>query len=136
MQPVVAVNRFSTDSDAEIAMVKAAAMEAGAFAAVEANHWAQGGLGAVDLARAVVDACAAAKTAAATGAGGFRFLYPLELGLKEKIAAIAHGIYGAASVEYLPEAEERLAFYTALGALPLFYEGGGKISGHRRAPIL
>ena len=115
VQPVVAVNRFSTDSDAEIALVKAAALEAGAFAAVEANHWALGGAGAVDLARAVVDACAAAKTAAASGLGGFRFLYPLELGLKEKIAAIASSIYGAAAVEYLPEAEERLAFYTTLG---------------------
>lgn len=116
VQPVVAVNRFSTDTEAEVALVKAAALEAGAFAAVEANHWALGGAGAVDLARAVVDACAAAKAAAASGAGGFRFLYPIEMGLKDKIAAIALGIYGAAGVEYSPEAEERLAFYTALGA--------------------
>lgn len=116
VQPVVAINRFSTDTDAEIAVMKAAALEAGAVAAVEANHWALGGKGAVELAQAVVDACAASRAAAASGAGsGFRFLYPLELPLKEKIATIATSIYGAAGVEFSEEAEKKLAAYTAQG---------------------
>ena len=110
--PVVAVNRFATDSDAEIAMVRAAALEAGAVAAVECNHWALGGAGAVDLARAVMDACAAAR---APGAAPFRFLYPLELPIKAKIETIATQIYGAASVTYSEEAEKKIAAYAAAG---------------------
>jgi formyltetrahydrofolate synthetase len=56
---VVAVNKFKTDTDAEIEAVKQASMEAGAFDAVLANHWAEGGLGAKELALAVVRACEA-----------------------------------------------------------------------------
>ena len=99
VKPVVAVNRFSTDTDAEIAIVVKAAEAAGAFAAVEANHWAKGGEGAVDLARAVERACAASRAeAAASTASAFRFLYPLESSIKEKIETVAKQIYGAAEV--------------------------------------
>ena len=95
----MAVNRFATDSDAEIEMVRQAALEAGAFAAVEANHWALGGAGAVELARSVVDACAAArKEAAAGGASTFKYLYPLTAPIKDKIERVAKEIYGAAAV--------------------------------------
>jgi formyltetrahydrofolate synthetase len=73
-QPVVAINRFATDTDAEIALVKAAALEAGAVAAVEANHWAKGGAGAVDLARSVMEACALARAHAESSTSSFRFL--------------------------------------------------------------
>jgi len=118
VQPVVAVNRFATDSDAEIAVVREAALAAGAVAAVEANHWAAGGAGAVDLARAVMDACALARSqadAGSSGGGGFRFLYPLDLPVQAKIGRIAAEIYGAAAVTFSPEAEAKIATYTALG---------------------
>ncbi len=98
VQPVVAVNRFASDTDAEIAIVKAAALEAGAYAAVEANHWALGGAGAVDLANAVIEACAEARTQAAAGTSSFKYIYPLSAGIKEKIETVAKEIYGAAEV--------------------------------------
>lgn len=114
---VVAVNRFATDADSEIAMVVRAATEAGAVA-VEANHWALGGAGAVDLARAVVTACAEARAA---GPESFKFLYPLEASPKAKIEAICTGIYGAAAVRYSEKAEAKLASYVAAGygSLPI-----------------
>jgi methylenetetrahydrofolate dehydrogenase (NADP+)/methenyltetrahydrofolate cyclohydrolase/formyltetrahydrofolate synthetase len=104
---VVAVNRFSSDTPAEIALVRKAAVEAGAEDAVMADHWAAGGAGAVDLARAVMAACD--KPAA------FRFLYPLEWDIKKKIETIAVEMYGAASVDYEPAAEAKIALYTRLG---------------------
>ena len=64
VKPVVAVNRFVTDSDKEIEMVRKMALEAGAADAVMSNHWAKGGAGAVNLGRAVVKACESARSAA------------------------------------------------------------------------
>lgn len=113
VQPVVAVNRFSSDTDAEIALVRELAMQAGALAAVEANHWAKGGAGAAELARAVEKACTASR--AGSGDSGFKFLYPLDTPIKVKIETIAKSIYGAAGVEYTPEAEQRIAAYTEAG---------------------
>jgi formyltetrahydrofolate synthetase len=104
---VVAVNRFSRDTDAELEMVVRAALEAGAAEAVVADHWARGGAGAVDLARAVIAACA--RPAA------FRFLYPLDWDIKAKIERIAVDIYGADGVDYTPQAEAKIALYTHLG---------------------
>jgi len=64
---------FSTDTDAELEMVRTLSLAAGATAAVVANHWAEGGAGAADLGRAVIDACAAARAAAeADAATGFK----------------------------------------------------------------
>ncbi len=60
---VVAINRFSTDTDAELELVKQLCLKEGAFAAVVANHWAKGGAGAADLGNAVVEACAASRAA-------------------------------------------------------------------------
>lgn len=60
---VVAINRFSTDTEAELNLVRDLSLENGAFAAVVANHWAEGGKGAVDLANAVSEACAASRAA-------------------------------------------------------------------------
>lgn len=105
MCPVVAINRFSTDTPAELDLVRDLCLEAGAFAAVVANHWAEGGAGATDLGRAVIEACAASRAQGSP----FRFLYPLELSLKEKIEVICKEMYGADGVEYTPLAEERLA---------------------------
>jgi formate--tetrahydrofolate ligase len=104
---VVAINAFPSDTEAEWQMIQDAALQAGAAAAVPATHFAEGGEGAKDLAQALVKA-----TEQPTD---FRFLYPLELSLKEKIRTIAAECYGAADVEYTPEAESKLQAYTDLG---------------------
>lgn len=105
---VVAVNQFYTDTPAELDLVrKIAVEEGGAVDAVISNHWALGGKGSVDLARAVVSA--------AEQSSDFKFLYPLDWTIKQKIETIAKEIYGADGVEYSPEAEERIAEYTRLG---------------------
>jgi len=105
---VVAVNRFLTDSPAELELIRKAAIEeGGAEDAVICDHWEKGGEGAVDLAHAVVKA--------AEQPANFKFLYPLEWTIKQKIEIIAKEVYGADGVDYLPEAEERIADYTRLG---------------------
>jgi formyltetrahydrofolate synthetase len=104
---VVAVNRFSSDTEAEIALVRRAALEAGAEDAVMSDHWTEGGAGAVALARAVI--------AASGKPSAFRFLYPLEWDIKKKIETIAVEMYGAAGVDYKPAAEAKIALYTRLG---------------------
>jgi formyltetrahydrofolate synthetase len=109
--PVVAINRFSTDTQKELDLVAELSMEAGAYAAVVANHWAEGGKGATDLGLAVIDACNVARAQGST----FKFLYPLEMGLKDKIATVCKEMYGADGVEFSPEAEKRIESYTAQG---------------------
>ncbi len=104
---VVAINAFPTDSPAEWALVREAALRAGAFDAVVAHHWAEGGAGAEDLAKAVMQA--------AEEPSDFHFLYDVELPIKEKIEILAREIYGADGVDYSPEAEEKIALYTSLG---------------------
>ena len=105
---VVAVNQFFTDTQAELELVKKMAVEeGGAMDAVISNHWGLGGKGAVSLAEAVVKA--AEKTS------DFKFLYPLNSSIKQKIETIAKEIYGAEGVEYSAEAEERITEYTRLG---------------------
>ena len=104
---VVAVNEFVTDTAAETALVRRIARKAGAQDAVVSSHWADGGKGSVKLARAVVKACALPAE--------FKFLYPLDISIKAKIETIARDMYGAAGVEYLPAAEEKIALYTRLG---------------------
>jgi methylenetetrahydrofolate dehydrogenase (NADP+)/methenyltetrahydrofolate cyclohydrolase/formyltetrahydrofolate synthetase/formate--tetrahydrofolate ligase len=110
---VVAVNRFPTDTDAEIELVRKAAEGFGAEAAVESTVWANGGKGGAKLAEAVVQACEKPSN--------FRFLYPLEIPIKEKIETIATKVYGADGVDYSPEAEAKINLYTKLGydKLPL-----------------
>ena len=104
---VVAVNRFSGDTDAEVELVRRVAIEAGAEDAVRSNHWAEGGAGAVDLGKAVIAACR--KPA------HFRFLYPLDVSIKQKIETIVREMYGGAGVEYSPEAEQKIELYTRNG---------------------
>ncbi len=104
---VVAVNRFATDTEAEIETVRKSAVGAGAEDAVMADHWAEGGAGAVALAEAVMAACQKPTD--------FKFLYPLEWDIKKKIETIATRIYGADGVDYSPEAEAKVALYTRLG---------------------
>jgi len=107
IEVVVAVNRFKTDTTAEIDLVRKLAVQAGAHDALLSNHWAQGGAGAVDLGKAVVSAC--------EKKGNFQFLYPLEMSIKQKIETIVKEIYGGAGVEYSPEAEKKIALYNRLG---------------------
>ena len=111
VKPVVAINRFSTDTEAELELVRQLSLEAGAYAAVVANHWAEGGAGAVKLGEAVMEACAAARAEGSQ----FKVLYPSELSLKEKIEKICKDIYGADGVEYTELAETRLKTYTEAG---------------------
>ncbi|MBI3948119.1 MAG: formate--tetrahydrofolate ligase [Armatimonadetes bacterium] len=104
---VVAVNRFTTDTEREIEFVARKAKEAGAFGAALSEGWAKGGAGAEDLAKMVQQAC--------QGESQFRFLYPLDIPIKQKIETIATKVYGADGVDYLPQAEKQIALYTGLG---------------------
>lgn len=104
---VVGINRFTDDTDAEIELVRKVALETGAEDAVMSNHWAEGGAGSVELAKAVM--------AASEKRSDFRFLYPLEMGIKEKIETIAKEIYGAKGVEFSPEAEKKIELYNRVG---------------------
>lgn len=105
---VVAINRFHTDTDAELALVREACLASGKVVdAVVTNHWEEGGAGAVDLGKAVM--------AAANEPSDFHFLYPLDLPIKEKIETIAREIYGADGVDYTPQAEEQIERYNRLG---------------------
>jgi len=98
INPVVCVNRFHTDTDAEVEMVRKAAEGAGARCA-ESTHWADGGDGALELADAVVDACEEESE--------FNFLYPLEMKLRDRVETIAKTVYGADGVSWNPEAEAK-----------------------------
>ena len=104
---VVAVNRFTDDTDAEVALVRKLAKDAGAEDAVPSEHWAKGAAGARELAEAVVKACEKPND--------FKFLYPLDIPVKDKIEAIATKIYGADGVDYEPEAERKIKMYTGFG---------------------
>jgi formyltetrahydrofolate synthetase len=104
---VVAVNRFTNDTDAEIALVRERAVQAGAEGAFTSEVWAKGGAGGAELAEAVAAAC--------DKPSNFQFLYPLELSIKEKIETIATRVYGAGAVDYQPAAEAKVQLYTELG---------------------
>ena len=104
---VVAVNSFANDTQAEVELVRQAALEAGAMDAVVSRHWMEGGKGAVALAEAVVKACEKPSK--------FEFLYKLNLPIKEKIEIICREIYRADGVDYSPEAEAKIEQFTKLG---------------------
>lgn len=98
MNPVVCVNRFYTDTDEEVAVVKRAAEAAGARCAAS-KHWELGGEGALELADAVIDACEEETN--------FDFLYPLEMKLRDRVDKIAKEVYGADGVSWTAEAEQK-----------------------------
>ena len=110
---VVAINRFKYDADAELKLVKKIAEEAGAYAAVPSDHWANAGGGAVELAEAVISACEQPSN--------FQFLYPLDWPIKKKIETIATRVYGANGVDYLPLANQQIEAYekAGFGKLPI-----------------
>ena len=98
INPVVCVNCFHTDTKDEIAMVRKAAEEAGARCAVS-THWADGGDGALELADVVREACDEENE--------FKFLYPLDMKLRERVDRIAKVVYGADGVSWTPDAEAK-----------------------------
>ncbi len=110
---VVAVNRFATDTDAEVDLVRRLAIDAGAEIAAMSDHWTNGGDGAVELAEAVVTAC--------DKPSNFEFLYPAEWPIKKKIETIAEKIYNAGDVVYEPLANRQIKSYedNNFGGLPI-----------------
>ncbi len=110
---VVAINKFTEDTDAEIELIRQASIEAGAETAVMTDHWTNGGDGSVELAEAVVAACEKPSD--------FKFLYDLDQSIKEKIEIIAKDIYQAGEVVYESLAERQIKSYEAngFGNLPI-----------------
>ena len=104
---VVAINEFTTDTDAEFRVIAEKAKVAGATAVVRSRVWAEGGKGGTELAEAVVKACEQPKE--------FRFLYDLEWPIKKKIETIAAKMYGAGRVVYEKAAEDAIARFTKFG---------------------
>ncbi|EPY50566.1 6,7,8-tetrahydrofolate synthase [Schizosaccharomyces cryophilus OY26] len=105
---VVAINKFASDSDSEIFAIREEALRAGATDAVISNHWAEGGNGALNVARALIHACENEKA-------DFRFLYDLNLPIEKKIEIIAKEMYGADGIELSPLAREKLERFTEQG---------------------
>jgi len=106
LQPIVAINKFPTDSERELAVLCDYCSNAGiewAFSTV----WADGGAGGLDLAQKVLDACEEESD--------FRFAYPLETPIKEKVNIVAQKFYGADGVDFLPAAESQIEKIESLG---------------------
>jgi len=106
---VVAINKFETDTDAEIEVIREEALKAGAEDAIAANHWAEGGLGALDLAKGVI------KASEKSQPENFKLLYSTEGSVQERIEAIAKKMYGAASVTFSEIAQKKVDTYTKQG---------------------
>ena len=104
---VVGINQFPTDTKAELELARRAAAGAGAEAAVVCSHWAEGGQGAVELAEAVVTACAKPSK--------FKLLYDDSASIKQKIETIAKKVYLADAVHYEPLAQKQIASYERAG---------------------
>lgn len=113
IKPVVVINRFPTDTPAEIALIKEIGLKAGAASVVTHEGWAKGGDGCLELAEAVIEA-----TQHETN---FHYLYPLEASIKEKIEIIATKVYGADGVTYLDQAEKNIKLFESVGfgSLPI-----------------
>ncbi len=109
---VISINAITGDTDKEHEIVRTKALEAGAFDAVVCRGWALGGAGAVDLGKAVVKACDEVR---ALKESPFKFLYDLNLSIKEKIETIAKKTYNAGSVTFSAKAEEQIKRYTDNG---------------------
>jgi formate--tetrahydrofolate ligase len=105
--PVVSINRFSADTEAEIALVKEGAKKLG-VEALMADHWAMGGAGAADVARAVVKVIESGKS-------HLKLLYPDDLPLVEKIRAIAREIYRAKDIAIDKSVRDQLASFEQMG---------------------
>ncbi|CDK28242.1 unnamed protein product [Kuraishia capsulata CBS 1993] len=106
---VVAINQFSTDTAEEIEAIRQEALKAGALDAVPTNHWAQGGIGAENLAHAVV------KAAASNESTTPQFLYDLDQTVEQKLTTIAQKMYGADGIELSDLAKEQVKRYESQG---------------------
>lgn len=104
---VVAINKFTSDTDAEMGLIRKMALDAGASDAVACDNWAKGGLGAVDLGKAVVEAC--------DKPSDFKYLYDVQDSIESKITTIAKEMYGADGIELSKEAREKISTYTRQG---------------------
>ena len=111
INPVVCINAFHTDTKDEIAMVRKYAEQAGARVALS-EHWLKGGDGALELADVVMEACKEKPN--------FKFLYPLELPLRQRVEMVAKEVYGADGVSWTPEAEAKAKRFEADPALKNF----------------
>jgi formate--tetrahydrofolate ligase len=110
---VVAVNRFTEDTDAEVELIRKLAVQAGAEGAYLSEVWAKGGEGGRELAEAVVAACEKPSN--------FQLSYPDDMPIKQKIETIATQVYGAEGVDFDKVAEQKIETYTkwGLGNLPI-----------------
>ena len=116
MKPVVCINWFHTDTKDEVALLRRLAEAEGARVAVS-THWLNGGDGALELADAVHDACEEKSD--------FKFLYPLEMPLRQRVEMVAKNVYGADGVSWTPEAEAKAkAFEADPGEERLLYYDG------------
>jgi formyltetrahydrofolate synthetase len=104
INPVVCINAFHTDTKDEIAMVRKHAEQAGARCALS-EHWLKGGDGALELADVVTEACKEKPN--------FKFLYPLEMPLRQRVEMVAKEVYGAAGVSWTPDAEAKAKRFEA-----------------------
>jgi len=104
INPVVCINSFHTDTPAEIAMVRKYAEQAGARCAVS-EHWLKGGEGALELADVVMEAC--------KDKPHLKFLYPLEMPLRQRVETVAKEVYGADGVSWTAEAEAKAKRFEA-----------------------
>ena len=105
--PVVSINRFSADTEAEIALVKDACKKLG-VEALMADHWAMGGEGAAEVAHAVVKVVESGKSK-------LKLLYPDEMPLLEKIRTISKEIYRAKDIEAPKSVRDQLANFESMG---------------------
>ncbi|MDI6812128.1 MAG: formate--tetrahydrofolate ligase [Desulfitobacteriaceae bacterium] len=104
IKPVVCINSFYSDTEAEIKLVKKIVEAAGGRCALS-QHWLKGGDGALDLADAVIEACEEPNE--------FKPLYPLEMPLRQRVELIAREVYGADGVDWSPEAEAKAKRFEA-----------------------
>jgi methylenetetrahydrofolate dehydrogenase (NADP+)/methenyltetrahydrofolate cyclohydrolase/formyltetrahydrofolate synthetase len=104
---VVAINHMASDTDAEVNALREEALAAGADAAIPSRHWAEGGQGAVELAKGVIASCSLPKD--------FKFLYDLQGTVQERIERIGKIMYGAEKVEFSELAQKKVDTYVAQG---------------------
>ncbi|KAB8627243.1 hypothetical protein FH972_026076 [Carpinus fangiana] len=107
---VVAINKFDTDTDAEVAVIREEAINAGAQDAVPATHFAEGGKGATDLAKAVIKSCDTEL-----GPKNFKLLYGLEGNIQQRVEKLCQSMYGAAGIEFSETAQKKIDTYEKQG---------------------
>ncbi|UCD55837.1 MAG: formate--tetrahydrofolate ligase [Candidatus Omnitrophota bacterium] len=103
---VVCINRFSTDTDKEIHAIKCRAIDLGANSVAVSDAWKTGGQGGIELAENIIEACKIKHD--------FRFLYPLDMPIKDKIRRIARTIYGAGDVAFSDQANKKALIFKKL----------------------